>query len=102
MYWPGMTADIRQYIETSGTSSTYQDKQAQEEQIITSVPALPWLKLAVDIGFPGGKDYLIMTDYRSNFLEFDILPDLQASTVVMKLKMQSARHGIPETVVSDK
>ena len=101
MYWPGMSSEIKQYIETCGTCATYQDKQASEEQIITSVPHLPWQRVGVDIASWGGKDYLITADYHSNFFEVDILQDLQATTVITKLKNQFARHGIPECVVSD-
>ena len=101
MYWPGMTSEIRQYIETCGTCSMYQDKQAKEENIITAVPVLPWQKVAADLCTWGGRDYIITTDYHSNFIEFDPLPDIQTKTVIMKLKMQFARHGIPECLVTD-
>jgi hypothetical protein len=101
LYWPGMSAEIRQYIETCGTCATYQDKQPQQDQVIMSIPPLPWQRIGVDIASFGGKEYLIIVDYHSNFFEFDLLPDLHATTVIMKIKMQLARHGIPECLVSD-
>ncbi len=101
MYWPGMSAELKEYIETCGTCATYQDKQTAEEPIISSVPPLPWQRVGVDIASYGGKDYLITVDYHSNYFEFDLLPDLLAATVIVKLKGQFARHGAPECLVSD-
>ena len=101
MYWPGMASEIRQFIETCGTCATYQSRQAQEDQIITPVPSLPWQKVATDICSWAGKDYLITTDYHSNYFEFDLLSDLSSNATIVKLKGQFARHGIPERLVSD-
>lgn len=40
-------------------------------------------------------------DYFSQFIEVDYLPVADAETVVHKLKSNFARHGIPETLISD-
>jgi len=40
-------------------------------------------------------------DYYSNFFEVDYLTDSTADIVVTKLKAHFARHGIPDTLVSD-
>ena len=40
-------------------------------------------------------------DYNSSFWEIDLLEDTWSVTVIRKLKAQFARHGIPETCVSD-
>ena len=47
-------------------------------------------------------DYLLVVDYYSRCVEVTKLPkDKTASTVVTCLKLISARHGIPEKVISD-
>ena len=54
-----------------------------------NVPSLPRQRLGLDIALFVGVDYLITTDYHSNF-QFDLLPDLHALTVIKKLKGQFA------------
>ena len=55
----------------------------------------------VDLFSHNNKDYLVTTDYKSNFWEIDHLPNTSSKTVIHKLKAHFARHGIPDTVVSD-
>ena len=40
-------------------------------------------------------------DYYSDFWEVDYLADTGAQTIIGKLKAHCARHGIPDTIVSD-
>ena len=40
-------------------------------------------------------------DYFSNFYEIDFLADTLSENVIGKLKNHFARHGIPDTVISD-
>ena len=101
MYWPGMSSEIRHYIETCGTCATYCDKQPQESPIITEVPDRPWKKVASDLFSYGGRDYLITTDYHSNFYEVDLLTSTNATVIVMKTKAHFARYGTPDELVSD-
>lgn len=46
-------------------------------------------------------NYLVTVDYYSRYFELDKLQSTTASAVIHKLKAAFARHGIPETVVSD-
>ena len=93
MYWTGMSSEIKHYIETCGTYATYHNKQAAEESIISSVPPLPWERVGVDICSYGNRDYLITIYYHSNFFEFDLLPDFQVSTMIVRLDAQFEGHG---------
>ena len=43
----------------------------------------------------------MLVDYFSNFIELDYLPDTSSLTVIRKLKMHFARHGVPDCLVSD-
>ena len=47
------------------------------------------------------KDYLIAVDYFLNFWEIDYLADTKSTTVIKKLKINFARQGIPDSVISD-
>ena len=43
----------------------------------------------------------MLVDYFSNFIELDYLPDTSSLTVIRKLKMHFARHGVPNCLVTD-
>ena len=43
----------------------------------------------------------MLVDYFSNFIELDYLPDTSSLTVIRKLKMHFARHGVPDCLVTD-
>lgn len=101
MYWPGMTAEIRQYIETCGTCATYGEAQPRESEVIAEIPKKPWEKLAADLFSWGGKDYLVIYDYFSNFIEYDELRNTSAAEVIDKMKRHFARNGSPVSLVSD-
>lgn len=58
-------------------------------------------KVGTDLFQIDGRNYLVMVDYFSNFIEIDFLPDTLAKTIIAKMKHHFARHGIPDTVVSD-
>ena len=40
-------------------------------------------------------------DYYSNFFEIDFLKETLSEDVITKLKHHFARHGVPDTVISD-
>ena len=65
------------------------------------VPARPWQFIAADLFEFQGKEYLVTTDYYSNFFEVDKLTSQTSREVIEKLKCQMARHGIPDKLRSD-
>lgn len=48
-----------------------------------------------------GSVFLITVDYYSKYFEVQKLPGKKASTAIGKLKSIFARHGSPESVISD-
>lgn len=101
MYWPGMQADITQYIESCETCQMYENKQQKETLNPHEVPDRPWAKIGTDLCSFDGKDYLVTVDYFSNFWEIDFLETTKPKTVIRKLRALFARYGIPDTVISD-
>ena len=55
----------------------------------------------MDIFSLGSNNYLILVDYYSSYFEINSLENLQANTVVNKVRSHFARYGIPDIVVSD-
>ena len=49
MYWPGMTAQFKDYIEKCDICRLYSDKQQKETIHSHDVPSTPWSKVGMDI-----------------------------------------------------
>ena len=101
IFWPGMSKEIRQFVESCSVCVSMPDQQPKEPLIVHEIPSRPWEKVATDLFTVNNKNYLITVDYFSNFFEIDYLPDTTSDTVIKKLKQHFARHGTPVTVISD-
>ena len=101
IFWPGMSTQIRQFVQSCPVCATYSDKQQQETLWRHEIPHRPWQKVGTDLFEIKGRHYLVTVDYLSQFFEVDYLPDTTSQTVVTKLKHHFARHGIPDVVISD-
>lgn len=101
LFWPAMSAEIKEYIAQCQICSQHSARQPKETLMSHEATDRPWEKVGADIYTIYGKDYLISVDYFSNFWEIDRLRDTKASTCVRKLKSHFARNGIPDVVVTD-
>ena len=102
IYWPGMSAEIRQFVESCDICAGNPAASQPEQPLIThDVPSAPWEVVGADIFHVKGRNYHILVDYFSNYIEVDFLSDISANTVIHKIKAQFARHGIPRKLISD-
>ena len=83
------------------SSLFFQRKQCREPLEPHNVPTHPWAKVAADLFTCNERNYLITVDYFSSFFEVDFLTDSLSRTVIKKLSVQFARHGIPDIFMSD-
>ena len=72
-----------------------------ERLIPTSLPELPWVKVATDLLERRKHTYLLIVDYYSRFIEIAQLKRTTAEEVIVHTKSIFTRHGVPEIVVSD-
>ena len=101
IYWPGMSSEIRQLVETCETCQKCNIGQSKETLKSHEIPCRPWEKIGVDLFTYNDKEFLITVDYYSNFWEIDELSTTTAPAVIKKLKRHFARYGCPETVIND-
>ena len=73
----------------------------KEPLLSHEVPSRPWQKLATDIFTWEKRQFLVTVDYYSRFFEVDELTTTTSYAVIRKLSAHFARHGIPETLISD-
>ena len=101
IFWPGMSADIRAYVESCDTCATYCAKQPEQPLQMHEDRERPWQKVGSDIFTIEGRNYVVTVDYYCQFIELDYLPETNSATVITKLSHRFARHGIPDAVVSE-
>ena len=61
IFWPGMTAEIKDMVSQCSTCAAFQVKQQKEPLMTHKIPARPWKMVAQDLFTHGKKDYLITT-----------------------------------------
>nr|XP_023665577.1 uncharacterized protein K02A2.6-like [Paramormyrops kingsleyae] len=101
VWWPGISEDLRQKIETCKFCVENKRTQHKEPLQSTPLPDRPWQRIAIDLCMHQGKQYLVVSDYYSRYLEILRLSVTTSECVIHKLKATFARFGIPEQIVSD-
>ena len=61
LYWPRMSAEIRDFVSRCTICQTHPPAQAREE--LQPHPLRPWQTIATDLFLIGQQTFLIMLDY---------------------------------------
>ena len=101
LYWPNMSRDIELYVSQCAACNTYTNDQQREPMISHEIPSRPWQIIGCDLFECENHDYLILSDYYSDYFEVERIHGKTANVIIRKMKAQFARHGIPDKVVSD-
>ena len=101
VFWPGMADEIKQIAENCEICQETKRSNQKETLRQHEKGSKCWEKVGTDLFQIKGRDYLILVDYFSNFIEVDYLPNPNATTVISKLKSHFSRHGSPKVLVSD-
>ncbi|KXJ18236.1 Uncharacterized protein K02A2.6 [Exaiptasia diaphana] len=101
VWWPGLSKNIKELIENCRVCC--QAKRSHPEPLNPTVmPQRPWQKLAADLMEIKKSQYLVVIDYYSRYIELAKLENSTTSKeVINHLKSIMARHGIPETMLTD-
>jgi transposase InsO family protein len=76
-------------------------RQNHEPLIQSELPEFPWQKLGTDILYFNNKNYLVVIDYFSRYIEIAHLSNTTTQGVIAALQNIFARHGIPQEIRSD-
>ena len=101
VFWPGMSAEIKEMVATCETCRKYETSNQKESLMPHEIPNRPWEQVGVDFFELNKKIYMITVDYYSNFWEIDHLKSNTATAVILRLKYHFARHGCPDRLISD-
>ena len=98
-WWPELSNQLDELVTNCTTCA--RERHIHAEPMIPSGSMLrPGQNVATDMFVYKGRTYLLVVDY-SIYVEIAKLDTLASSNVFNHLKSIFARHGIPETLVSD-
>eukprot|EP00731_Ephydatia_muelleri_P012068 Em0006g962a len=73
-------------------------RMCKEPQLAHSIPKYPWSKVGIDLCRCKRKDWVVMVDYLTDFIEVSELQQTLATTVIDAIKQHFARHSVPGVV----
>ena len=97
VWWPRISEELTELIADCEECC----KKRAQPLTPSKLPLHPWQKVATDLFEWKQKIYLLAVDYYSRYIEVAHLSQATANEVVNHTKSIFARHGIPETVISD-
>ena len=68
VWWPGISQDIKRFVSLCSHCAEQKPKR-REPMMPTPIPQGPWQRVGVDLFFYKGKNYLVMCDYYSRWIE---------------------------------
>ncbi|KAL0859596.1 hypothetical protein ABMA27_010728 [Loxostege sticticalis] len=101
MFWLGMSRDIEMFVLSCSLCEKYRNSNPKQTLIPHDIPNVPFYKIGMDICTFGKRDYLVVVDYFSKWIEVKTLISKTAQIIINKLKVIFATHGIPKYIVSD-
>ena len=101
VFWPGISADIRQMVKDCDLCNKHQPAQPKLPIMQPDLPTRPWEKLGTDIFEFDGKKYLMVVDYYSRFLVIRLLDNMTSHAVCNHFTSVLAEYGLPATIISD-
>ena len=101
VFWPAMQHDVRKTVLTCQVCAEFQPNNPSMPMQSHEIPDRPWSRVATDLFSLKSKDYIVLVDYYSDYIEVSPLTDTTSSSIVKFLKVQFSRHGIPDVLVSD-
>lgn len=102
VYWPNITIDVEKYVSMCMICQKYRKSNKNEPMIPHYVPKYPWQKLGSDIFTLNNKNYLIVIDYLSKYVEIsEYQNDTTSESTIKLLKGIFSTHGVPKIFVSD-
>lgn len=100
VWWPGLNRQLETLVQNC-PKCCRERVQPAEPLIPTTLPTLPWQRVATDLFKWEANTYLLVIDYFSRYIEIAKLPGETAVEIIRHMKSIFARHGIPELVMSD-
>ena len=84
-----MAADIKQMVKKCEQCERLKPQNQRESLNQHNNGNGPWDKIGTDLFVIGNRNYLLVIDYFTNFIEIDYIPTLSSKQVIEKLKKKT-------------
>ena len=100
VWWPGLSRHIEELVARCRKCAT-EEKNRPEPLLPTQLPQRPWQYLATDLFELDKKQYLLLVDYYSRWIEVEQVHTMTSREIISHMKKIFARFGIPDKMRSD-
>ena len=100
VWWPCPSRQMEELVKNCTTCAMVRQNPA-EPMVAAESHLRPWQKVGTDLLYFKKATYLLVVDYCSSYVDVAKFDEVGSSAVILHLRSIFARHGIPETVVSD-
>ena len=96
VYWPGLDADIADYVNHCKTCTQHRAKQAVQPMLPRDVPDSPWQDLVADFFTYNHKEYLLIVDVFSKYPFIYQTSSKTAESIIKKLQNLISQYAPPK------
>ena len=101
VYWQGIDDDIKNHVKSCVSCQvTQKDKSCKQYNPMTTT-SFPFERIHIDFFYFEGKQFLILIDVYSRWLEIKYMNNLSANCLIDKLELIFKMFGYPVKCVSD-
>ena len=100
VYWPGMNAEITDYIQKCDVCMSLQSNQTKEPLICHEPTSRPWEKVATDIFTLDDENYLCIVDYYSGYYSSGSVTQPSRNCHHKETWRHFVTHGTPNELLS--
>ena len=79
----------------------FQRSRTREPLLNHDIPDIPFYKVGADIAYFAGKNYLVVVDYYSRWIEVLELLNKTSAEIINKMRNIFSRFGIPALLIAD-
>jgi len=97
----GMNSQLKQFISSCQVCQSIQRNNPKESLMSHSIPDRPWSKIKANLFEFKGEHYLVLVDWYSDWIEFDLMRDQTATETIALLLKQFSRWGLTDEIVTD-
>ena len=92
---------VKDFVSQCSICQSFQPEQCREDLQPHKMPSRRWSKVGADLFKLGQQNFLILVEYWSSYFEVQELKRITSTTVITACKVQFARHGIPDVLITD-
>ena len=101
LFWPRINAEVTDFVSKCSICQSFAPEQCREDLQPHEMPSRPRSKVGAYLFELGQQNFLILVDYWSSYFEVQELKRITSTTVITACKVQFARHGIPDVLITD-